>query len=266
MNQQPKISVVIPCYNQSEFLNECIISILEQEYSNWECIIVNDGSLDDTEVISLQLCNLDKRISYFKKANGGLSSARNYGITKASGTLILPLDADDKISKNYISTAIEIIIKENTSVIVYGKCVYFGLLNGVCNLPEFHWPSFLLRNQIHCSGIYHKSDWVKVGGYDENMLFGNEDWEFWIRMIAANCKVIYNEDMKFYYRQKESSMLATTLSKKGIIHSYIVNKHFRLYEDTLDFVLVPYLTSKRFSIIKLIWRRLKNKIKSVKQR
>ena len=96
------ISIIVPCYNQAHFLNEVLQSVLDQSYSNWECIIVNDGSPDNTEEIALVWCTKDKRFRYVKKENGGLSSARNAGITISQGEYILPLDADDKIYPSYL--------------------------------------------------------------------------------------------------------------------------------------------------------------------
>src|SRR5665647_2316811 len=82
------ISVIIPCYNQAHFLNESVGSVIAQTYTNWECIIVNDGSTDDTEKVALEISQKDNRIQYIKKENGGLSSARNAGLNIAKLSLI----------------------------------------------------------------------------------------------------------------------------------------------------------------------------------
>lgn len=103
--KQPLISVIVPCYNQAQFLDECLQSVLEQTYQNWECIIVNDGSPDNTEEVALEWTKKDVRFIYLKKDNGGLSSARNAGIEKAKGEWILPLDCDDKIGNQYLELA-----------------------------------------------------------------------------------------------------------------------------------------------------------------
>jgi len=260
MNSSPLVSIIIPCYNQAKFLQETLQSVNHQTYSNWECIIINDGSPDNTEEIALEWCYKDVRFKYFKKENGGLSSARNFGILHARGDLILPLDADDKISKNYLSISVEVISKNQGSVIVYGECHYFGSINGLCTLPKYDAVSFLLKNQIHCSGIFYKRDWDKIGGYDEKMKLGNEDWEFWIRMIELGSKVIYCNDMQFYYRQKPNSMLESTLKNKNEINEYIVNKHFHLYEEKLGFIINPYILSNKFKFTKLLYRRVRIKI------
>lgn len=107
----PLISIIVPCYNQAEYLDECLQSVLDQTYYNWECIIVNDGSSDNTEIVAQQWLNKDGRFKYSAKENAGLSLARNTGIANTNGEFILPLDADDKIGKDYCTKAIEVFSK-----------------------------------------------------------------------------------------------------------------------------------------------------------
>jgi glycosyltransferase involved in cell wall biosynthesis len=85
------VSVIVPCFNQAQYLGEALQSVLAQTYTNWECIIVDDGSPDNTERVASKFVKLDNRIKYHKKQNGGLADARNYGINKAKGEFILPL-------------------------------------------------------------------------------------------------------------------------------------------------------------------------------
>ena len=89
-----KVSIIIPCYNQAEFLEETLGSVLKQTHTNWECLIVNDGSTDVTEKIAQQFISKDQRFKYFFKENGGLSSARNYGLDQSTGNYIQFLDSD----------------------------------------------------------------------------------------------------------------------------------------------------------------------------
>ena len=133
--QQPLISVIVPCYNQSIYIDECLQSVLDQTYKNWECIIVNDGSPDNTEEVALRWVEKDARFIYLKKENGGLSSARNAGIEKAKGEWILPLDCDDKIDSQYLElAAIEI---KNGYDLIYFSLQLFGEENYEINITEF---------------------------------------------------------------------------------------------------------------------------------
>ena len=89
------VSIIVPCYNQAQYLPEALQSVLDQTYSDWECIIVNDGSPDDTDIVAKEWLIKDIRFKYIYKENGGLSSARNAGIEIAIGDFIQFLDADD---------------------------------------------------------------------------------------------------------------------------------------------------------------------------
>ena len=100
------VSIIIPTYNRLNSIEVALRSVLEQSYQNWECIIVNDGSTDDTDSIASKWSGSDERIVYIKQANGGVANARNNGVAKSKGEFILPLDADDYISSNYIETCV----------------------------------------------------------------------------------------------------------------------------------------------------------------
>ena len=134
---RPLFSIVVPCYNQAEFLDEALQSVLNQSIANWECLVVNDGSPDDTKKIAAVWTKKDSRFKYLEKSNGGLVSARNHGIENALGEFILPLDADDKIASNYLANALQAFESNGNLKIVYGKAIKFGLLNEEWNLKPF---------------------------------------------------------------------------------------------------------------------------------
>ncbi|MBS9768166.1 MAG: glycosyltransferase family 2 protein [Flavobacteriaceae bacterium] len=231
------ISIIVPCYNQAQYLDECLQSVLEQTYTNWECIIINDGSPDNTEEVAKKWSEKDNRFKYFYKENGGLSSARNAGIKIAQGEWILPFDADDRIGNRYLEFAEKEFDKKNT--IIYCKAKFFGNKNGIWNLPDFNFNNFLLGNQIFCSAFFRKELWQKCGGYDENMRDGLEDWEFWIHILSMekNPKVYKMDYVGFYYRVKKNSMITSLNSNKEKSHrayNYIYQKHQKVYEHFFD--------------------------------
>lgn len=161
------ISIIVPCYNQGRYLDEAMNSLLAQSFKNWECIIINDGSTDTTEEVAQQWCSKDNRIKYISQKNAGVSAARNAAIRAAAGEYILPLDADDKITNDYIEQALEVFEKNADVTLVYAEAEYFGTKTGRWALPEYDYKSLLTRNLIYCSAIYRKADWETVGGYDE---------------------------------------------------------------------------------------------------
>ena len=229
----PLISIIVPCYNQAQYLDECLQSVLDQTYQDWECIIVNDGSPDDTEEVAKKWLDKDVRFKYLKKQNGGLSSARNAGIEIAEGEWILPLDCDDKIAKNYLSLATEK-FSENYTVI-YCEAEYFGAKTGNWKLPNYSLKNLAEENIIFCTAFFQKKNWEKVGGYDENMKHGLEDWEFWISLLKNEGVAYQLNETCFFYRIKENSMLTNLhqSNKMDKMLFYIEKKHLDFFHSQL---------------------------------
>ncbi len=250
----PLVSVIIPCYNQAQYLTEAVESVLWQSYLEWECIIIDDGSPDNTEEIALNLLRLDLRLQYYKKENGGISDARNFGIAKAKGKYILPLDADDKLENRYIELLIEEIERDEEVKVVYSDLEFIGERSGKWEFPQFSLPELARNNIIFCSALFRKSDWERVGGYDLNMRTGFEDWEFWINLLKSGGKVVKLPYIGFFYRIKNSSRNASIDGKnKFLLENYICKKHFdfiiqelgnpiylsqelKRYKDSLDYI------------------------------
>ncbi len=228
------VSVIIPCYNQGQYLADAISSVLAQTYTNWECIIVNDGSTDDTQEVAKGLCKLDARIKYLSQQNAGLSAARNAGIAKASGKYILPLDADDLIMPTYISFTLAEIENGEGVRLAYTGTQLFGAETDVKN-EEFEMRSFLLGNCIPCTAIYYKQDWERVGGYNENMKMGYEDWDFWMCLFECNVAVKKIPQVLFHYRRTTNSMSKSmTNTEIESIQQGLFKRHHVLYYKHLD--------------------------------
>ncbi|WNM20251.1 glycosyltransferase family 2 protein [Flavobacterium capsici] len=225
-----KVSIVIPCYNQAEYLDECLQSVYNQTLLNWECIIVNDGSTDNTKDIANEWVKKDSRFHYFEKKNGGLSDARNSGISIATGEFILPLDADDTISNEYLELAVNEFQLDNTLKVVYCKANKFGSENCIWELPDFSLSNLSKNNMIFCSAMYKKSDWKLTGGYDVNMIYGWEDWEFWIALLKNGGNVKRLDHIGFNYRVKNISMVKELNSnQKEEMLQYMSYKHTDFY-------------------------------------
>lgn len=226
--QQPLISVIVPCYNQSIYMDECLQSVLDQTYQNWECIMVNDGSPDNTEEVAMRWVEKDSRFNYLYKENGGLSSARNAGIERAKGEWILPLDCDDKIGSQYLELAAKQFDKDYT--VIYCEGEKFGKETGKMDLPLFSPQGLAYNNQIFCTAFYKKKNWKKVDGYDTNLVYGLEDWEFWISILKNNDKVKKLEYIGFYYRIKEVSMLSNLQNERLVaMQNIIFYKHYDFF-------------------------------------
>lgn len=236
------ISIVVPCYNQAQYLEECIQSVFNQTYQNWECIIVNDGSPDNTGEVALSLCAKDSRIRYLKKENGGLSSARNAGIQIAEGEFILPLDADDKIGDVYLEKSIEAFSHDSEINLVYCAAKKFGTQNQLWDLSDYSYKELLINNMIFCSAVYRKSDWEIVGGYDENLKSGFEDWAFWLKILHEESIVFKIPEVLFFYRIKEVSMLKDLYSTGyDLFHWYLFEKNLEKYKKHYPSPISTYI-------------------------
>jgi glycosyltransferase involved in cell wall biosynthesis len=252
------VSIVVPCYNQAQFLDEALQSVLAQSYTNWECIIVNDGSPDNTEEQAEKWVAKDSRFKYFYKENGGLCSSRNYGIEQAKGIFILPLDADDKIAKDYVALAVNSFKEDTFLKVVYCKAEKFGNETGMWDLQPFSLKAIAKGNMIFCSAMYRKSDWEKVGGYDLNMIHGFEDWEFWIALLKNGGNVKCLDSIGFHYRIKPNSMVQKLdIEKKKKLHEYMSVKHADFFVAQLGSFIQLNLVAERS---KSEWTyKLKNK-------
>jgi glycosyltransferase involved in cell wall biosynthesis len=249
------VSIIIPCYKQAQYLEEALQSVLEQTYMDWECIIVNDGSPDHTDEIAQKWVAKDTRFKYVFQENGGLSSARNAGISVAAGEFILPLDADDKIGQDYLKLALQAFQEDDSLKVVYCKAEKFGEESGTWNLPPFAIVEIARYNSIFCSAVFKRFEWQRVGGYDSNMIYGLEDWEFWIAILKEGGNVKCIDYIGFYYRITAGSM-ARSINKEERFFSekYVANKHIDFIIKNYDFLrnkdkkIIEKLTSEKFII------------------
>lgn len=235
----PLVSVIVPCYKQAHFLRESLQSVLDQTYAEWECIIVNDGSPDNVSEIAQQWTQKDSRFIYLEKENGGLSSARNFGIKSAKGKYILPLDADDILHEEYLSKTVPELEQNSELAIVssYSKFFIKEKTNVVYELkPQgSECTNLLYVNQLVATSLYRKKNWEEVGGYDESMKKGFEDWEFWIAITKTGLKYKIIPEFLFYYRKAKKSMLVNTVSNHSAeVKEYIFKKHRECYIADFD--------------------------------
>lgn len=225
----PKVSVIIPCYNQGIYLDEAVDSVLNQTCEDFEIIIVNDGSTD--EFTNRLLTDYRKpRTRVLQTRNQGLATARNTGIAEARGEFILPLDADDTIGPDYLGNAVEILERQPSVGIVYCRGKLFGNKTGDITAPQFSRTGMLVSNLIFCSALFRKSDWERVGGYNPGMIHGCEDWDFWLSLLELGLSAERLPEVHFYYRVRETSMNQVMNKDKRLeMFRLIVANHPRLY-------------------------------------
>jgi len=234
-----QVSIVVPCYNQAHFFKDSLQSVLDQTFPHWECIIVNDGSPDDTAIVAKQWCERNVRFQYVEQSNGGLSSARNAGIRVAKGEFILPLDADDILDADYLMKTVPELEQNRKLGIV--SCYTRFFKNTIADSfhelkPQGDRTIYLhYVNQLVATSLYRKECWSAVGGYDETMKKGFEDWEFWLNVTKRSWDFKIIPEFLFYYRKAQQSMLMQTIeSHAEDVKQYIFTKHKELYIKDFD--------------------------------
>lgn len=232
----PKVSVIIPCFNLGEFLCEAIDSVFAQTFQDFEIIVVNDGSTDSETNKIIESLSAAK-IKVISTTNQGLSAARNNGISEAAGEYILPLDADDKIAFDYLEKAVKILDQHENIGIVYCKAEFFGEENFEWDLPDFELSRMLIDNLIFCSAFFRRKDWKAVGGYRLSMIYGWEDYDFWLSLIEIEREVYRIPEILFFYRSRADSM-ANLMSRENLFYSYkqIVENHKILYLNNIEYL------------------------------
>lgn len=210
-----KISVIVTCFEKGQFLDDCLNSVFNQSYSNWECIIVNDGSSDKTEEIALKWTLKDSRFKYFYQKNQGVSIARNLGLEKAIGNLIQFLDCDDFINSIKFEKSLNKLSKDSNQIIItnfdrfddYNK----KHIEPHCILKEeyFNLKNILVYWDIKFSIPIHAAifpiEIFKKLKFRED-LKAKEDWFFWIELYNQNPKTCFINEPLVSYRMNPTSM------------------------------------------------------------
>lgn len=256
---KPEVSVVVPIYNVQAYLKRCLISLENQTFSNIEVILVNDGSTDNSESICQQFVESDKRFKYFKKSNGGLSDARNYGIKRATGKYIVFTDSDDFVEANYIELLYKSAIAKDAEVVI---CPFFKTnekgdrlqkvsieespfsVSGSDLIKKFYTENhsvvnIVAWNKIYLASIFEKIQFEKGRFFEDEYIFVPLFWN--IKRVVVIDEPLYN------YVQRPGSIMKTSFSEKK-------------FRDNIDFRnwRISFFQSKDLSLQNYAIQDLKN--------
>ncbi len=229
--EEPDASVIVPVHDDFRFLEETLASVYEQTHPSWEILLVDDGSTDVA-----CLAYLDKlkrpRLRVLHQDNQGLPAARNLGISRARGRFVVPLDSDDELYPEFLSTMIAAL--EARPDAAYAHC-YARLYHDIDAIwiPRPFNPYWqLLGNGVVGCVLLRREAWEKSGGYDETMRSGNEDWELWLKLMEQGWDQVQVAEVLFKYRKHDVSMSVDTESRFEDGRRMVRDRHPGLYSPS----------------------------------
>lgn len=258
-------SVIVPVYNVSSYLGICIDSIIQQDFKDYELILVDDGSNDGSETICDKYAAQNSNFSVFHKKNGGLSDARNYGIERANGEYVIFIDSDDWIKENSFSGFYNIISTGKPDILLTDITEYFNSHNYIQKNPSIEDKSIMDKKEA-INWLFEKSKtpWPAVTKivsrklindnnlrFVKNRLHEDMDWTCRCALCAKNFSV-YGKEWYFHRMSREGS-ITSTLRVKGIIDiitmaGFIISDIENLNDEYSDIIIQCVLSSVYYSL------------------
>lgn len=249
-----KVSVIMPCYNDGQYIREAIDSVKNQTYSNIEILVIDDGS-DDKETCQI-LNQLPSDVFILKSEHLRPAGARNLGIRRATGKYILPLDSDDKIDSTYVEKCVSILDDNEKIGAVYCYADLFGEKSGAWELPQYSFRNMLIDNIVFVTAMFRKDDWERAGGFDTSMDSGMEDYAFWISILSLGKDIYQIPETLFHYRIKKTSRTTEFLGDIEQTKS-IYRKIYYSHQDFYNEHAEEYAIALRDTLIEQIFLRRK---------
>lgn len=223
------VSIITPCYNGEKYISETIQSVLAQTYTNWEMIVIDDGSKDHSAEIVHSYSEQCSKIKLLQQENAGSAAARNHGIRKAEGQYIALLDADDLWEPEFLEKQIKFMQEKNAVCVFCSyRCIDENtqeILRPVICREKITYKNMMVTNYISClTGLYDTSKYGKIYLHEELKSI-RDDYAYWLDIVKLEDAAYGNPDILARYRVLANS---TTGNKKKLI-----KKHFRFYRDYL---------------------------------
>jgi len=230
----PLISIIIPTYNRADLISETLNSVVAQTHENWECIIVDDGSTDNTANVILEYTNKDKRFKYYLRPgilNKGASPCRNYGLKQAKGDYIQFLDSDDLLNKNKFLEQLKLM--ENSPALTITTCRWGSFTNSSALRIKTKYNSYKDFERsidlLHTFGKFNEyfpplvylvpAELVKMAGYWNEIIVNNpnDDGEYFTRIIMNANRILFCENAEVYYRAGDSDRLSLLNEERKVL-------------------------------------------------
>lgn len=255
-----RVSVIVTCFNKAPYLEECLNSVLRSTYQNIEIVCFNDASTDNSLKLLKDYENKYEQVKVIDSTtNHGVIYARNYSIDKCSGDYILPLDADDMIAPTYIEKAVNVLESNESIGVVYCKALNINCKHYTpFKLDPFSKDTMLFKNVVFHCALFRKSDFVKVGQYNENMNIGDEDYDLWLSFIEKGFDFYRIDEPLFIYRTENNSRTSISRKNSNLVKKQLVLNHSDLFFNNGTFVnnaftIKNLFYKKRFHLYKMMF-------------
>jgi glycosyltransferase involved in cell wall biosynthesis len=244
----PRISVLVPCFNQGDFLLEALESVRAQTYRDFEIIVVDDGSTEPHTIEILSRLSGDD-ITVLRTENRGLPAARNVAAQRATGAFFCALDADDRLAPEWFERATAVLDARPDVAFVSHWLETFGDEHWTWRPERCDLEALLARNTVNGAALVRREAFESARGYDESMRTGCEDWDLWLRLVERGYQGAIVPEVLFHYRRREGSMSRVMLDEAAYRAPLqrLVEKHADGYRAHL----VDVLAAKQVETLQL---------------
>lgn len=283
MDNQALISVIIPVYNVEKYLHECIDSVINQTYKNLEIILVDDGSTDSSGEICDEYIEKDDRITVIHQKNGGLSVARNTGLSEANGNYVYFLDSDDYIAENTLETLLEIGKKDNSDIVFFDAVSFtdtddFTVKQNYIRKNKYQTDSGLnIFSKLAANKEFHSAVYLmlfkKSFVENNNLLFVSgilhEDMIFTYQALCLASVVSQCPDALYHRRYRKNSIMTSSKTKKHFTSCIDVCKTnttftYEIFGNNVPFENYSYLSRCAFNVFNVYEKLIETDKKSCK--
>jgi glycosyltransferase involved in cell wall biosynthesis len=229
-----RVAVVVPCYNHGRFVGEAVESVRGQSYPHVECVVVDDGSTDAQTTNALDELRRGG-VRVIRQENQGLAAARNTGVRATTAPFFVPLDADDRLTPDFIARLLPVLLNDATLGYAYSHARLFGAAHETWECPAYDPRRLLVENLSTATAVVRRAAFDEVGGYSPDMTHGFEDWDFWLALLAAGYGGQCVPEALFEYRKHAGgSMLTSAQARRGEMVQRMVAHHRDLFARSLE--------------------------------
>ena len=234
-----RVTVVVPCFNYGKFVGDAVESALRQEDADVRVVVVDDGSTDGVSGRKCDRCAKgEDRVRVIHQANAGLPAARNRGAAGATSEFLVFLDADDWLEPGFVSRLAGACRGEGVSHAYSQQRMHLRTGTSVWRVPEWDAELLLVTNLHPVTALVRRECFEAVGGFDESMRGGYEDWDFWLRIAERGWRGERVEEPLFVYRRHSTeTMIRSAVANHEMLYRGIVAKHRAMFDRHADGVL-----------------------------